>query len=196
MKTTTLKKFVNEIERRGGETVINHMPYGRSGWKHVEERELKCIGQGKSEGKTVYLLGCDGYRYYSRRYGSGKAALRYLAGKDDSGLWATRVPGTCESVKDAIDFIVPSVVPKARAKKLRVLRQGNLYLVETPKAKNHIDADSDWYFAGLSEYGSHTYYKNARVICHPEHTALRVPPGRWQAVEQKSLATNRGAARD
>ena len=188
MRNNQLKKFVSEIERRGGETTIEHMPYGRAGWKHVETRELELVDTGKSERKTVHLLGCEGWRYYSRNFGSKHATLRYLVGTDDSGSWAVRVPGTCESVSEAVKFVTPAIVVKARAKKRRVLRQGNLYLVESPRSKNYLDSNE--------HFGGHEYYKNARVILHSEHQPLLVPPGRWRAVSQKSLETNRGAARD
>src|SRR4030042_6495321 len=93
-----IEKWVREIERRGGETSIAHMPAGRSGWKHAEHRELSVLDTGKSEGKTVHLLGCEGWRYYSRNFGARPASLRYLVGQDDSGLWGVRGPGTLDTV--------------------------------------------------------------------------------------------------
>jgi hypothetical protein len=148
------------------------------------------VDSGKSDGRCVHLLGCEGWRYYSRKHRPHFAALRYLVGTDDSGRWAIRVPGTLTTVADAVDWITPAGVRRARAQKRRVLRQGNLYLIEAPAARHHLDSHAD------AEFGSHHYFRRARLLIHPEHAPLTVPPGRWQAHEQRSLATGRGAARD
>ena len=98
-----IQRFVSEISRRGGETTIDHMPYGRAGWKHVQERELEPVNKERvtepaGSRRTLYLLHCEGWRYYSRGFGSRKASLSYLCGVDDNGPWAVRVPGTIETV--------------------------------------------------------------------------------------------------
>jgi hypothetical protein len=192
-----IEKFVEEIRKRGGETTIDHQPYGELGWKSVETRELEVLDRGKSENKTVYLLGCEGWRYYSRNFGSRRATLRYLCGIDDSGTWAVRVPGTIGSAKEAVDWVTPKAVVAARKKRQPVLRQGNLYLIKNDRAKNHIDSNASFrFFADVAEFGNHEYYSRARVLLHPEHKPLRVPPGRWVAVVQKSLVTHRGGAAD
>lgn len=187
MKNSILKNYVNEITRRGGETGI-YYGYRASA---LREKPLEHLASGKSEGKTVHLVGCDAWRYYSRRFGSRPASLRYLVGKDDSGLWAVRVPGKVDTVADAVAYITPAIVLKARKARRRVLRQGNLYLVEAPRARAHLDNSP------IASFGSHEYHRRARVLLHPEHAPLQVPAGVcWVPVEQKTLNTARGGVND
>jgi len=104
---------ITEIARRGGETEIDHMPYGRAGWKSVQTRELEVVDTDKGEG--LLLLHAEGWRYYSRRFGSRPATLSYLVGLDDNGPWAVRVPGTIETVRGALQWITPKEVKEARS---------------------------------------------------------------------------------
>lgn len=105
------------IEDRGGETTIEERAQSVS--LHVMDRS-----------RDLTLLGCDGWRQYSRRFGARPASLRYLCGRDDNGRWAVRVPSTCDSVGDVVRFVEPADVQRARADGRRILRQGDVYLVE------------------------------------------------------------------
>jgi hypothetical protein len=114
MKPTIITQdgAITEIERRGGETTIDHMPYGKAGWKHVETRPLEIVSSDPRQG--LVLLHAEGWRYYSRRFGSRKATLSYVAGTDDNGPWAVRVPGTIETVGEALAWITPEQVRKVQ----------------------------------------------------------------------------------
>lgn len=178
-KTRIEKWARQEIEKRGGEIEI----VGRYGTE-----EVGLLDSGQSEGRAVHLVGCDGWRQYSRAFGARRAALRYLYGVDDSGRWAVRVPGTVESVREGLDWLEPAKVKRARERGKRVFRQGNVYLVET-SAKY---SETGECFA----LGEHRYFSHARVMLHGEHAPLRVPGGHFTAVQQKAVSTVRGAAVD
>ncbi len=173
--------YRDEIRRRGGEAGIFTTPCGKGRskgyWIHCEPVDQK---------DGLALMYAEGWRFYSRKYGSRKASIAYLVGMDDSGRWAVRVPATCTTVADAIDWLEPPAVKRARAAGRRVLRQGNLYLVEVKRSG--VDEDTT--------FGRHSYYHRARVVLHPEHAPILVPPGRWTFVPQKALETGRGGAAD
>lgn len=139
------------------------------------------------------VLHCEGWRYYSRRFGSRKASLSYLCGEDDNGVWAVRIPGTIKNVKDALDWIKPSYVKKAEENKKRVLRQGDLYIVETKRDQFNEDSMVN---------RSHFWYRNSRVLVHDpndgrKHRSIVVNfPCRFvpQSVYRMGRSNNRGLA--
>jgi hypothetical protein len=168
-----LNRYVPEIEDRGGETEIE------------EEHGTESLGLADYE-DGLYLLRCEGYRYYSSRTGSYKARLAYLCGTDDSGEWAVRVPGTTETVEGAVEYVTPRKVQKAREEGKHVKRQGDVYLVETSKAHD-----------GSGELPDrHTWDEEKRKLYHDEantrerHQAVYFP---WPVcfVPQKSLEMGR-----
>ncbi len=112
------QRWVNEIQRRGGETEITSDK--SSVQLHIAEKANGFV-----------LMKAEGWRYYSRRFGSRHVALAYLCGSDDAGDWAVRVPGTVGSIREALDWITPAAVKEAKAAGKRVLRQGDVYAVET-----------------------------------------------------------------
>jgi hypothetical protein len=170
----------NEIRRRGGEISIDG------------ERDIAYIqivdhtipdGAQKIRAKNhLYLLKAEGWRYYSRQFGARPASLAYVAGWDDSGAWAVRVPGTIENVADAVDWIEPAAVKAARAKSKRVLRQGDVYAVETTKAHD-----------GKGELPEgHSWCPRSRVLTHNEHAPMEIGfPCRF--LQQKAFGMGRGA---
>jgi len=177
-----LDRYVPEIEDRGGETEIE------------EEHGTESLGLADYK-DGLYLLRCEGYRYYSSRTGSYKARLAYLCGTDDSGRWAVRVPGTTETTEEAVEYVTPRKVQEARAEGKHVKRQGDVYLVETSKA--HDESGE------LPE--RHTWDEEKRKLYHDEpntrqrHQAVYFP---WPVhfVPQKSLEmgrqdTSRGSSR-
>jgi len=162
------------IEDRGGETSI-------------EEKD-RTIGLSVIERRDgLVLLGCDGWRHYSARFGARKASLRYLCGTDDNGRWAVRVPGTVQCVMDALDFVEPAEVKAARSAGRRVLRQGDVYLVE--QSRDSLDA-----LAGTR----HRWDAATRTLHHDAsdapHTSLHVPY-KAKAVVQSVLRMGRTTGR-
>ena len=191
-KATTIRKhlntFVAEIESRGGEVSIYHSP--RHGARHRDcyDVPLTIVSTGKSDGRKVWLLRCEGWRRYSNRFGARPAHLAYLCGYDDNGAWSVRVPGTCESATDAINYIVPKSVLKARAAGKRITRQGDVYAIETTKSNDGKGAD---------ELDSHEWYSRARVLLHEsdrKHAPAQFDyPVRF--VRQNGYQMGRGSAR-
>lgn len=159
---TTVKEFIEEVERRGGETSITGN-YGTVGLQLLSRKRLG------PERRTLYLLGCEGWRKYGCTPARW-ARLAYLCGHDDNGLWAVRVPGTLRSAKAALEWITPRQVREARKRRLRVLRQGDVYAVERPR---------DYAEETAGNLDGHTWHHNARVLTHDDeerhHAPLRVP---------------------
>jgi hypothetical protein len=119
--------YSGEISRRGGETGIQVSP---KTWQPLRVTD-------RSRGLCV--LHAEGWRYYSRR--SWHAALSYLCGGDEGGPWAVRVPGTITTVTGALDAITPAAARHAAAAGKAMLRQGDLYALETTAAH---DTPTGW----------------------------------------------------
>lgn len=175
LRTELEAELLAEVERRGGETGINHAPSQGCSASRTTWRQIEICSVGMSEGRMVVLLRAEGWRYYSRRFGSRPAAVAYLGGYDDNGPWAARVPGTVESATEAVRWLEPSDVQAARSAGRRVLRQGDVYAVETPMQHDGSRAD---------DIDGHTWYQRARVLIHGDlehhHSPLVVPfPARF-----------------
>lgn len=166
-----LTTFVKEIEKRGGETLIEE--------KHGQ-KDLKVVEWNKR--RQQMLLTVKGFRHYSNRSPAWKVAIAYICGIDDSGPWAVRVPGTTENIYQALDFIEPAEVKKARKNDKRVLRQGDVYAVETGNGKDRANEyDLPW---------SHTWAHTSRILMHDGHKPLSILyPCRF--TQQKALGMGR-----
>jgi hypothetical protein len=92
-------RYSAEIARRGGETSI------ASGEKASALRDIPLTVADRAGGLT--LLHVTAWRYYSRQFGSRRATLSYLCGRDDNGDWAARVPGTITTVAAALAWLTP-----------------------------------------------------------------------------------------
>lgn len=121
--------FVDEIARRGFDTVITS---GSGAWRDAEDLELSVYD--RQDG--LWLLGAEGWRKYTRKY-SAFATLRYLCGIDDNGPWAVRVPGSCTTVEEALDYTIPAEVKRAHQTGRRVLRQGDVFAIEMRRDGKH-----------------------------------------------------------
>lgn len=169
-------RYTAEVERRGGEVAIDT---GRG------QTPLRLIDRNS---RGYVLLGCDDWRYYSRRAGSHQASLRYLCGTDDAGLWAVRVAGTIQSIDAAREWLQPATVRRAIERGRRVRRQGDVYAVETTR---QYDESGD-----LPQ--SHVWDPETRTLSHhpgdgDRHTDLVVDhPVRF--VPQRSYGMGRGGA--
>lgn len=119
-----LRLYTAEVSRRGGETSIAADKRGRGPSLRMAEYRQR---------DRLVLLSVSGWRYYSRREPSRHVTIAYLCGRDDNGPWATRVPGTCTSVAQALAWLEPAEVHAAREVGRRVLRQGNVYAVQASR---------------------------------------------------------------
>jgi hypothetical protein len=145
--------YRKEIVRRGGETTITERD-GETRVTVVDRRDGLC------------LLRADGWRQYSKSYGARRASISYLCGTDDSGRWSVRVPGTIEHVSSALEWIEPAEVKAAKKQGLAVLRQGDVYAVQT--VRKALDGTGDRLPAG------HEWDAVARTLTHTEHSPLHV----------------------
>ena len=157
-----LEKATREVAARGGEIDIDGV-------------ELDLLDRDPAAG--LVLVGCDGWRQYSRAYGRRYASLRYLCGNDDNGAFAVRVPGSVDTVAAALDAITPSEVRRAREAGRGVLRQGDVYAVELKTSRV-----SDEVLWGTH----HSYDPERRRLVHEDSAAPHrdvVIPASWRGVK-------------
>lgn len=148
--------WIGVIASRRWETSIEE---GSGAWRDARTTELDIIDRGNG----LYLLGLDGWKKYTRST-SWHVSLRYLCGHDDNGAWAVRLPGTIETVEDAVAWTTPAEVHKAQAAGKRVLRQGDVWMVEA--RKDNLNA--------LPR--GHRFDPETRTLTHDGgHAALHVP---------------------
>lgn len=172
-----VRRFCAEILRRGGEVSID----GRYG-----STELEAVDRAGG----LVLLRAEGWRQYSRRFGARRARLAYLCGRDDNGDFAARVAGTCMTVAEALEELTPAFVRRARASGRRVLRQGDVWIVELgPRARGDD-------FRALPD--SHLWIAERRLLVHAsadgrDHAPLHVP-FLARAVPQSTLQMGRDGA--
>jgi hypothetical protein len=109
-------------------------------------------------GHQLYLITTRGWQYYSSRVPARYRVMAWLYGTDDAGQWARRVPATATTVQAAIEAITPAVVSEARRSGRRVLRQGDIYAVETTARYDG---------AGLPDLPtSHVWHPDTRYLVH------------------------------
>ena len=173
MKEHIATKYTVVIADRGGETEIDE--------KH---RSIHLSVLDRNGGLS--LLGADGWRHYSARFGSRPASLRYLVGTDDNGPFAVRLPSSVETVEQAIETLEPAEVRKARAEGRTVLRQGDVYVVALRGGRDN--------FSALPE--SHKWDEETRTIRHAgenPHQSLHIPFKPAKAITQTALRMGRGS---
>jgi hypothetical protein len=168
-----LELYTAEIARRGGETSI-------TGQYRTENLAITHQVDG------LALLHAEGWRQYSKRFGARRAALSYLCGCEDGQLWAVRVPGTLTTVGEARYWVTPAEVRDAQDRGKTVVRQGDIYAVETTRAHDG---------KGVAELpGRHSWDAAARTLTHPQHPALHLPnPVRF--LRQRVYEMGRGGGR-
>ena len=156
------RKASHEVAARGGETDIDGV-------------ELRLLDRDRAQGLAV--VGCDGYRQYSKAFGQRFASLRYLWGYDDNGAFAVRVPASARTVAAAIDAITPAEVRRAHEAGRGVLRQGDVYAVELRTSRV-----SDEILWGTH----HSYDRETRRLVHEDSAAPHrdvVIPISWRGVK-------------
>jgi len=180
-RETMQAKIIDEIKKRGGEVAI-------AGKYQVVG--LYVVDVAKSGGKAVALLTASGWRQYSRRFGARRASLAYLGGRDDSGWWAVRVPGTVETVLGGLSWLRPAAVKAALAKgRRRVKRQGDVYFVLTGAPRNNFDALPGSHRLGLTDD-----WKDV-VVLHGGHKPLILRGLGWRAYPQNAYQMGRSGRR-
>lgn len=166
-------RYVSEVDRRGGETHIE-----------TEKGRVPLSLIGRHAQSRLVLLGADGWRYYSRAAGSHSASLRYLCGEDDSGPFAVRVAGSVQSVSGALEWLEPTAVRRARLAGRRVLRQGDVYVVES--TRDHFDDLPD----------AHRWNSRTRYLTHHPDDGRKHRPIKVsflaRAYPQRTYAMGRG----
>lgn len=159
-------RYVPEIGDRGGAVRI----YDKTASVGLSVRD-----RGRSEaGRRLYLLGADGWRYYSRRVPSRYVSLRYLVGQDDNGPFAVRVPGTVGTVAEAVAALLPAQVRQRIEQGRRVARQGDVYAVETTPAH---DTATGWVDADRT----HWWDADTRYLTHRPATGRKHRPVKFTA---------------
>jgi hypothetical protein len=131
------------------------------------------------DGRWTLLLHAEGWAQYSRAVGRYHASLSILGGFDDNGTWAVRVPGTLTTVAEGLAWLKPAAVRNAEEAGKRVLRQGDVWIVERVR-----DAMSD---QDLPQ--GHRWDGESRTVRHGDHTPVHVPFAAI-AIRQSTLAAN------
>lgn len=149
------RMFAAAVERRIARTV------------HEATPSLEWGGICVHEGAPVVHGRVSGWQYYSSREGSHYRQAAYVGGWDDSGWWVVRVPSTVSDLRTALGSLEPAEVRHARAVGRRVVRQGDIYAIETTRSRDAI--------SGAVCGTRHTWYQQTRMLSHPEHRAVRIP---------------------
>jgi hypothetical protein len=133
--------------------------------------------------RRMWLINVERKHHYSNAFGDWWVRASWLAGHDDSGYWAVRVPGTILGIDEALDWITPAAVQRAESQGRQVLRQGDVYLVEKRRGPDNTrDLPRRHYFD-----------PETRTLSHSDHADLHIPwPFRAYAQRQLS-STSQGA---
>ena len=110
----------------------------------------------------------------------------FLAGYDDGHPFAVRIPGTIKTVAEAITWLTPAAVRNATGKGLGVLRQGDIYVVETVRKTDVSE------LAGTQHTFHVTPSRGIRRISHPEHGTATIPKPwkNFKVYRQRQMSTN------
>ncbi len=166
------ERYLDEAERRGLPVEVDLLRNGVEPLRMVSETRT-------SGGHHVCLLRAEGWAEYSRAHGFRRRSLALLCGRDDNGPSAVRVPATIRSAEAALLWLEPAAVRKAREAGRKVLRQGDVWIVERPRGCLLHDAALP---------AGHAWDAAARVLRHDDgHAAVHVPfPA--VAIRQSTLA--------
>lgn len=152
---------------------------------NYDRSELEVTDRQIVDGDALMLQHVEGWHYYSRSVPARYRAASYVGGisGDGTGAWAARVSSSITTVRGALKELEPAAVCSARERGKRIIRQGDLYAIETTAA--HEDTYAP---------GRHDWDPATRVLSHPEHAAITIPfPVRF--VEQTARAMRGVGAR-
>ena len=150
-------RVLAEAGRRGLPTVLG---LANNGYENLAFHSMTRT----LEGRLVVLVSAAGYAEYSTAFGSRRASLSILGGWDDNGMWAVRVPGSIVGVAEALAWLKPAEVRKAEEQGRRVLRQGDVWIVERGR-----DA-----MARADLPPGHRWDARQRMLRHGDHAPTRV----------------------
>lgn len=132
--------------------------------------------------RRMWLVNVERKHHYSNSFGDWRVRASWLAGHDDSGYWAVRVPGTILDIEEALDWITPAAVTKAHAEGRKIIRQGDIYIVEKKRGPDHT--------RDLPR--AHRFDPETRRLTHATHPTITIPFP-FRAYAQRQLAsTSRG----
>jgi hypothetical protein len=127
----------------------------------------------KYRGEHIVVLTAGGWAKYSHNFMSSlgfngvRRDLSIVGGQGRQGVWAARVPSSCVRVSDALAFLKPAAVKLAELKGRKILRQGDVWLVQ----RKHRDIRDE-----LEQLpSSHTWDAATRILTHEGHGELHVP---------------------
>jgi hypothetical protein len=159
------RKYIREAQRR-------FIPIGID-LEQLGFREVSLVEEAETDdGFKVALLRATGYTKYSKQKVFYRE-LTILAGQDDGGLWAVRVAGRCKSISQSINWLKPASVRRAEEEGRRVLRQGDVYIVESTVDCMH----------AVNLPVSHTWDSASRTLSHGQHAAIHVPFPAFVAIQ-------------
>ncbi len=148
----------------------------------------------------LWLVHDEHWYEYSRRAGTRYVRASWLAGRDPSqrcewhqldpdvkvknhpcgcGYFARRVPGTITTVEDALKWLEPVEVRRARESGADVIRVGDVYLIPSRRDDlRRLPSGHDW-------------DPQTRTLIHREHDPITVD-GPVRAIPQRALSTGVG----
>lgn len=118
-----MDKYAKAIEDKGYETTFM-TGYRGEAWSKAQELSMKL--EEKRRGLRLYVL--DGWKKYSRN-SVYHTRLVYLAGVIKGNYWVVRCPGTVTTIDEALEYMAPAAVKKARKEGRKVLQCGCVYKV-------------------------------------------------------------------
>lgn len=115
--------------------------------------------------RKLWLVYTSNYLYTYNNYKDIYRNRQWLCGKDDGGYFRHQIPCTIDNIDDALKWVTPAVVKKAIAGGKQVLRQGEVWFVETTRRCDNTDA--------IPQH--HHWNPLTRDCTHDEHSLLHVP---------------------
>lgn len=136
----------------------------------------------------LVLIHGEGFHKYSSRAGSWRTAASYLCGRDrapGATWWAVRVPSTVTTCRDAVVWLEPAEIVRARQTGCQIIRQGDVYLVAAAADRG---ASTD--LGGLrgTRHAVHAQRRGGFSIVHPEHGSVHLScRWSWRAYVQRQM---------
>lgn len=186
-KDSLIRRTLKQIEQRE-----LSVPYGFYDYTKSHDIIDRAINP------SLWLFYAKYYAKYSSRE-SWWVSATYLCGHSDGQDWAVRVPSTQLSIGDALDWLTPAPVRKAKQIGKPVVRQGDMYFVPLSIPAHDMRAimGTRHRIKGFDEANTiahlekiqHNYHA-ALQIEHPEHPTVELDPVYiWRAYQQKQLDT-------
>ncbi len=162
-----IQLLLREIEQAG------HITQWRDSYKRNHQVEF--VDKCRCGNRVVYFFRGEGWFHYSRRFGARYRQFAYLVGGDDNGRFVRRVNASCKTIQEALNWLIPAAIQKAIKEKKKVVRQGDVYLVESVRDD-------------LTKLpSSHTFDESSRCLLHNGGHAPYYFPYFIKAYQQRNL---------